>query len=213
MGCIPNVRSLEFKTLSHGNFVWISLFELESYTSKVYLTQNIRDHRSCSTSTMKLVLGVLWPPILWPPDMKNWHWKRLWCWERLKAGGKGDDKGWDGWMASQTQCVSVSKLRELVMDREAWRATVHGVTKSRTQLSDWTELNHEIEISFSTISTGNLKIKSSLGLIKTKNSSSCRDLERATGGLSGAQVMFHFLIYTRGSWIHLLWEIHQVVQL
>ena len=57
------------------------------------------------------VLGVLW---------KDWccswnsntlatsceeltHWKRLWCWERLVAGGKGDDKGWDGWMASLTQ--------------------------------------------------------------------------------------------------------------
>ena len=31
------------------------------------------------------------------------HWKRLWCWERLKAGGKGDDRGWDGWTASLTQ--------------------------------------------------------------------------------------------------------------
>ena len=71
MGYIPNVRNSEFKTLSHGNFVWISLFELESYTSQVYLTQNILDHRSCSTSTMKLVLGVLWPPVLWPPDAKT----------------------------------------------------------------------------------------------------------------------------------------------
>ena len=31
------------------------------------------------------------------------HWKRPWHWERLKAGGEGDDRGWDGWMASQTQ--------------------------------------------------------------------------------------------------------------
>ena len=37
--------------------------------------------------------------------------------------------------------VNLSELQELVMDREAWRAVIHGVTKSRTRLSDWTELN------------------------------------------------------------------------
>ena len=37
--------------------------------------------------------------------------------------------------------VSLSELRELVMDREAWRAAIHGIAKSRTRLSDWTELN------------------------------------------------------------------------
>ena len=31
------------------------------------------------------------------------HWKRPWCWERLRAGGEGDNRGWDGWMASPTQ--------------------------------------------------------------------------------------------------------------
>ena len=42
--------------------------------------------------------------IFWPPDAKNWLIeKKLWCWERLKVGGEGDDRGGDGWMASSTQ--------------------------------------------------------------------------------------------------------------
>ena len=42
---------------------------------------------------------ILW--VTWCEEMT--HWKRPWCWERLKAGGEGDDRGWDGWMASLTQ--------------------------------------------------------------------------------------------------------------
>ena len=42
--------------------------------------------------------------VLWPPDMKSqFIWKRPWCWERLKGGGEGDGRGWDGWMASPIQ--------------------------------------------------------------------------------------------------------------
>ena len=40
-------------------------------------------------------------PILWPPDVKNWLVRKdPWCWERLKSGGEGDNRGWHGWMAS-----------------------------------------------------------------------------------------------------------------
>ena len=42
-------------------------------------------------------------PVLWPPHAELTHWKRPWCWEGLGAGGEGNDRRWDGWMASPTQ--------------------------------------------------------------------------------------------------------------
>ena len=63
------------------------------------------------------------------------HWKGPWCWERLKAGGEGDEIGWDGCMASPSIDMSLSKFWEVIKDRKAWHAAVHGIAKS------WTDLN------------------------------------------------------------------------
>ena len=58
---------------------------------------------------------------------------------KIEGLRRGDDRGWDGWMASLIQGdMSLSKLREMVKDREAGQAAVHGVTERWTRLSDWT---------------------------------------------------------------------------
>ena len=80
-------------------------------------------------------------PILWPPDAKSWL---IWCWERLRAGGEGDDRGWDGWMASPTQWTWV-----WVNSGTWWWTRRPGVlwfigSQSQTQLRDWTALNWSI---------------------------------------------------------------------
>ena len=82
-------------------------------------------------------------PILWPPDAKNWLiWKDPDTgkdWRQEEKGTTEDEMV--GWHHQLNGHEFESRLRELVMDREAWRAAIHGVTKCRTRLSNWTELN------------------------------------------------------------------------
>ena len=94
------------------------------------------------------VLGVHWKEWCWSWNsntLATWceeltHWKRPWYWEGLRAGGEGDDRGWNGWMASLTQCTWVW------VDSGSWRWTgrpgMLRFTGSQGVGHDWgTELN------------------------------------------------------------------------
>ena len=81
-------------------------------------------------------------PILWLPDAKNWLLRKDpdagKDWSQEEKGMTEDEMvGWHHWLNGH----ELSKLQELVMDREAWCAAVHRVAKSRTWLSDLTELS------------------------------------------------------------------------
>ena len=75
-------------------------------------------------------------PILWPPDVKSQlFWKRPWSWERLRERGEGDDRGWDGWMASLTQWTWV-----WANSGRQWRTGKPGVLQSM----GWQRVGHNL---------------------------------------------------------------------
>ena len=112
------VKSIVFPVVMHGCESWtvkkaehwrIDAFELWCWR-RFLSTLDCKEIQLVHPKADRF-LGVHWKDWCWnwnSSTLTTWckvltHWKRPWCWERLRAGGEGDDRGWDCWMASPTQ--------------------------------------------------------------------------------------------------------------
>ena len=132
-------------TLNKAEHQKIDAFELWCWRRLLRVPWTAR--RSNQSILKKTVLNIHWkdwdtswnsyPLATWCKELT--HLKRSWCWERLKVGGEGDDRGWDGWMASSTQWTWIWvnsggwwwTVRPGVLQSMGWQRVGH----------NWTELN------------------------------------------------------------------------
>ena len=136
----------------------VVVYGCESWTIKKAEHQRIDAFELCCWRTLfrapwtakeiQSVLNIHWKDWCWSWNsntLATWceeltHWKRPWCWERLKAGGEGEDRGWDGWMAWLTQWTWV-----WASSRSWWWTRKPGVLQSmglqRVKHNWVTELN------------------------------------------------------------------------
>ena len=114
---VPLVKALVFPVVMYGCESWttkkaehqrIGAFELRCWRRLLRVPWTTR--RSNQSTLKEISPNIHWKDWCWSWNsntLATWceeltHWKRPWCWERLKAWGEGDNRGWDGWMASPT---------------------------------------------------------------------------------------------------------------
>ena len=148
---------------SNINGFWVAIYETENdllYSWKKRERRKVRERWKEKTLYYKEIQPVhpkgnqSWifigrtdaeaeTPVLWPPDVKNWLTRKDpdagKDWRQEEKATTEDEMVGCG--ITDSMDMSLSKFRELVMDREVWHVAVHGVTKNQTWLSDWTELN------------------------------------------------------------------------
>ena len=104
------VKAMVFPVVMYGCETW-TIMKAECWRIDAFELWCWRRLLRVPWTARRSVLGVHWKDWCWSWNsntLATWweeltHWERPWCWERLKAGGEGDDRGWDGWMASPTQ--------------------------------------------------------------------------------------------------------------
>ena len=125
--------------------------------------------RRSNQSTLKKILNIHWKDWCWNSNtLATWckeltHCKRPWCWERWRAGGEGDDRGWDGWMASLTRWPWV-----WASSGSWWWTGKPGVLQSMGSQRgghDWaSKLNLQYNISFTTVGILSVYLTSNTGI-------------------------------------------------
>ena len=113
-----NAKELIFLNYGVGEYSWESLGQQGHQTSQSWRKSILNIH--CKNKCWSWSSNTL---ATWCEELT--HWKRPWCWERLRAGGQGGEKGWDGWMASLTQWTWV-----WANSRRQWRTGRPGVLQS-----------------------------------------------------------------------------------